>query len=756
MCTFRGAVLFVVGAVVASPLGAVSLRVELLRSTGSSALRQVQVRLVPQPAGGKAQAIEREVEVPGSAELDVPAGVAWQLETAGADTWSAPIPIPAEPGRRSASIRVALLPAGRLTGKLEPPPREPAPALSEVEVRLTPAPDKAAKAPPEHATVRCPVAEGRLACVVPAGSLDLKLKAAGFVPIYRWSVEVTAGKARDLGPLELKRGATLVGRVEMDGSSAVSTACRVRLTPQRAGGLPQHASPAQVAADRRLGELERQARVNDRGFFVFEDVAPGIYQVAAVQEGFVEARLFPVEVRGGLETEIRNPLVLARPVTFEVFLDPPLDPYGARWRLELVSPTPPMEDSPLGSHEGLASADGRWLKAGVAPGKYVLWVEGKDRGRWASEPVEVWPGRPPLHVDLPVLEVRGTISLGSEPLSTTFWFGGKTGPESLRFESDARGHFSGLLPREGKWPIDVALSEGGVQRIILDPIEVKKLPGASYAAVEIQVPDTRLEGEVVDESGHPLPGARVETHAIGPPRNPDTFETDGEGKFAVRGIKPGPLAIQAELPPRSSGWVSASVEEGHPGPRLHLVAREQAEIKGRVASAQGPIAGARIAAWPGVGSAMVADIVDAVTDPAGEFSVRLPAGSGAVTVLVFAPGYALRMLAAAANPHAPLAISVEPAGGTLVVPADGALVHGGTFAPVGMLALWLRMNGVPEDGKVLRVPNVEPGAYVICPPGPDYATLMKGGTPPPGRCAGGVLQPYGELSLLPAPQAAAR
>jgi len=617
-----------------------------------------------------------------------------------------------------------------------------------------PAPGKGGQELPERATVRCPVAAGRLFCVLPAGSLDLKLKAQGFVPVYRWGVAVAAGKVRDLGALALKRGATLVGRVETDGSAALSPSCKVRLTPQRAGGLPEHASPADVAADRRLGQLDREAHVNERGFFAFEDVAPGLYQVAATQEGFVEARAFPVEVREGLETEVRNPLMLARPVPFEVFIEPPVDPYGERWRLELVSSVPPMEARPTQRHEGRAGPDGHWTQAGLAPGKYTLWVVGKDKNRWASEPVEIWPGLPALHLDLPVLEVRGRVTLGSEPLATTFWFGGQTGSESLRFESDAKGRFSGLLPREGKWQLDVALSGGGVRRINLAPVEVKKLPGASFATVDIHVPDTLIEGEVVDERGRSLPGAHVQAMRMG--QRPDDFETDAEGKFSIRGIEPGTFGIQAELYPRTTGWVSASVEEGDPGPRLHLVAREQAEIKGRVTSAQGPVAGARIAAWPGVGSAMVADIVDAVTDPAGEFSVRLPAGSGAVTVLVFAPGYALRMLAAAANPHAPLAISVEPAGGMLVVPADGALVHGGTFAPVGMLALWLRMNGVPEDGKVLRVPNVEPGAYVVCPPGPDYAALMKGGAPSAERCASGFLQPYGELSLLPAARAATR
>jgi hypothetical protein len=749
----RSSLLLGIAACAGMPLLAEPLRIELSLRAGSPHGETAAVQLTPQRPSGGVQAITREAGIPGDLVVDLPAGIAWQLEVSGEKVWSAPIAIPADLARRGPAVHIALLPAGRLSGRLEPPPREPASGLREVETRFTPVPGKEGKQLPERATVGCPVSDGRLTCVVPAGTLDLKLKAAGFVPVYRWGVKVVTGKVQDLGSIALKRGATLVGRVETDGSAALSRSCRVRLTPQRAGGTPENPSPAAVTADRRLDQLDRQAEVNERGFFAFEDVAPGVYQVVARQEGFVEARVFPVEVREGLETEVRNPLVLARPVPFEVFVDPPVDPYGERWRLELVSSVPPMEERPKEAHQGFAGSDGRWMQAGVAPGKYVLWVTGKSNRRWASEPVEVWPGQPPLHVALSVLQVRGRITLGAEPLATTFWFGGQTGPESLRFESDAKGRFSGLLPREGKWALDVALKDGGVRRVNLDPVEIKKLPGASFATVDIRVPDTLIEGEVVDESGHPLAGAHVQAIRMG--QNPDDFETDGEGKFSVRGVKPGSFAIEADLPPRSTGWVSASVDEGHPGPRLHLVAREQVELKGRVTSAQGPVAGARIAAWPGVGSAMVADIVDAVTDPAGEFSLSLPANSGAATVLVFAPGYALRMLAALPDPQAPLAIAVEPAGGTLVVPADGALVHGGTFAPVAMLALWLRMNGVPEEGKVLRVPNVEAGAYAICPPGPDYAAVVKGGAPS-GGCASGLLAPYGELSLLPAAPAAAR
>lgn len=117
-----------------------------------------------------------------------------------------------------------------------------------------------------------------------------------------------------------------------------------------------------------------------------------------------------------------------------------------------------------------------------------------------------------------------------------------------------------------------------------------------------------------------------------------------------------------------------------------------------------------------------------------------------------APGYALRILAVPGAPDAPLAISVDPAGGTLAVPADGIVAHGGTFMPVEMFSLWLQLHGLSADGRVLTVPDVESGTYIFCPSSArsDYASVARGGTPQGGQCAQGTVQPYGQTSLVPA------
>jgi len=532
---------------------------------------KVVLRLEEAGAGrGAPRVVEREVEAPGRASVALPAGSAWRLEARGKDVWSPPLPLSAEALQRGSPVAVAIFPAGVVRGRFAGPARERPPALGDVDVRLTasPSPSKAQRIP--ETAVRCPVAAGELRCPLPAGRLDLRLKATGFVPVYRWGVEVEHGASRDIGTLALKRGSSLVGRVQAEGGTAMGSACTVRLAPQRTGDLPQHASEADVATERRLRDLTQETHPNDRGFFAFEDLAPGLYAVTASAPGLAAVQVFPVEVREGLEAEIRDPLTLSRPLAFEVVLDPPVDPYGQPWRLALAS----IDASPAESastHRGVAASDGRWLEKGVTSGRYRLQVLGEGETRWASQDVEVRDGQPPLFLALPVVEVRGTVTRGSDPLAATLWFGGRHGQRRIRFDSDDKGRFEGLLPSEGTWPVEVVTEDEPEARVGIAPVEVKRPPGKRFASLALHVPNTLLHGEVVDEAGRPLPDAQVSIQQGGQTRSAAT--SDYDGKFTLRGLAPGALAVEAVQGDRTSGWVNAEVEEERESPRLRLVAR---------------------------------------------------------------------------------------------------------------------------------------------------------------------------------------
>lgn len=275
-----------------------------------------------------------------------------------------------------------------------------------------------------------------------------------------------------------------------------------------------------------------------------------------------------------------------REVSLRLVVEPALDSQGRLWRVDLRSGTSE-------GFSGFATSEGTLEKHGLTPGPYSLRISGKDRSIWLKQEVELKAGDPDLRVRVPVVQVRGRILLGDEPLRSTLWFEALEGPGRVRFDSDDEGRFGGGLPKTGLWQVDWVVEERGLPlKATLGPVEVWVPDGKAYASVEIRVPGTRLSGVVVDEANRPLPGAAV-TLTLPPWWGARVF-ADENGDFEARGVPPGEVEVQAEEGDRSSGWLPVHLEEGGESAGLRLVARRQLEIRGRVSSAGAPVAGARI------------------------------------------------------------------------------------------------------------------------------------------------------------------
>jgi hypothetical protein len=289
----------------------------------------------------------------------------------------------------------------------------------------------------------------------------------------------------------------------------------------------------------------------------------------------------------------------------------------------------------------------------------------------------------------------------------------------------------------------------------LDPVEIKLAAGKTVAEVEIYVPDTHLAGQVVDEAGQPVPGARVHVTRLGI-KGVDQFETDDKGEFSARGLRPGSVLVDAAEKDRRSAYTMASVPEEGEGPSLRIVLRRLRTFEGRIVSANGGVPGAMVQAWSPLaaqGSASTSNVDQAISDAEGRFRVELPADAALLNLLVLPPGFALRLLTLAWTSDQAIEIPVEPQGGTLVLdlPAEGSaplLVHGGTFTLPQMLSAWTRMQGSRSpDPRRLVVPNVEAGAYSLCRGAGMVSRLRDGGEPPAAHCSTGVLAPNGDLLL---------
>jgi Carboxypeptidase regulatory-like domain len=716
-----------------------TLRIEALFPTGqepSPVLLTVRLTPLSDPAGNVRSI---SLVAPGSAEVEVPPGGAWRIEAEGPGVWSPPDWAGAA-GPQGETVPLRLFRTGEISAALKVPQGEEMPA--RLDVRFTPVPGDAASAQLPVATVVCPIADGRIRCAVPAGRLDLRLRTEGRIPRYLWEIAVLRGAVADLGPVRLQRGSSVVGWVRQEKPSPEGKAgsgIRVEIAPHLPG-VPQSPLPPELA------EIVRQTAVDERGFFQLEDLIPGVYVVKATGPGAAPARVAPVEVRSGLETEIREPLRLAPPLRVEVLIDPPADPSGTAWRVELWG---------MGGGEpvtGAANPEGSWERAGVAPGSYRLTVLDRAGSSRYSEELELIAGTSPVRISIPVLRVEGRVRMGDEPLRATLWFGGMSGWRKVRFEADGEGRFEGSLPEEGEWAVDL-LSDEPFLRLGLGPVEVRAAEGSGVARLDLEVPATRLQGEVIDEEGKPLPRASLLV-AHGPGKNSQAH-ADERGRFDIRGLPAGLSSIEARAGQRTSGWVQVQLEEGRDGVPLRLVARRQAEIQGRVSSLRGPVPGARLRALPLGGG--VASVAEAVSRPDGSFTLTLPAGLPAVSILIHATGHALRMMQTAAESGTFLEIPLETTGGTLVLelPTPGAargalLFHGGTFVPVEQLARWGQgPQAVRRGASALALPDLEPGEYQVC----QFQGITPGAAELPAQrsCVGGSLGPLQELILqLPA------
>lgn len=716
----------------------VTVKVSSAKPGTASAL----VRLLPEVsgAGSKQEEVRVRVDLPGEEHFDLPARSVWKVRAEAQGLWSEERIVAVDP-ERATDVSLRLFPAGRLTARWSGPPGEAVP--SALTVRFAPSPADGPEGLPQ-ATISCPVVDGSVTCELPAGRLDLRLRAEGFIPLYRWGVGVDHGRARDLGPLLPRRGASVAGWIETQAGEAPARPVRIELAPERLG------APERQGEWQRLRSVGLEAASNERGFFQIEGVAPGSYVLSIKEAGYAPIRVSPVVVREGLQTEVIDRLVLSPPVRLELSISPPIDPYGRPWRIQLREQRA-YGDPAVASWQGTASREGLWVQGGLAPGAYQLAVADDEGGRWDSREISVEGNPAAVQVEVPVVEVRGSVTLGDEPLAATLWLGGQFGQRRVRFEADEEGRFQGLLPGEGLWKAEV-VSQKERFRAPLDPVDVRVPPGKSYATVSLKVPATLLAGETVDEAGRKVAGALVSALATAA-----EVETDEEGEFEVRGLKPGMVLFEAEHHEASSGPVEALIKEEGESPRLRLVLRKKKEIQGRVASAWGPVPGAELLAFPAVDRVAGAAVVAAISGADGRFTLEVPSDVRQLTLLVFAPGYAMRLLPVSVDGKLALDIAVDTAGGTLVLdlPESQAgsppplLLHNGTFTLLPLLSRWVRLQGgawqVPQSGR-FTVPNVEIGDYRLC--SADSSGEVRQGREPKG-CASGFLAPSAELTLVP-------
>jgi hypothetical protein len=708
--------LFFVGALMGAPavsVGAV-LPVVVRGEAGLEAMGKVTALAVD----GRAAPVKGEFACrAGSAcAVDLPIGADrdWLLSVAADGFWATPPSAPA-------GGTVELWPAGSLNAKLRIEGGSP----TDLAVRFSPSPGvKAASGFPKEGTVECPVVEGGVRCQIPAGVLDLRLRAKGHVSVYRWTQRVPGGGVLDLGRLELKRGASLVGTVTSPERDAPKPgACVVRLEP-RQGGKSEAA-----------GELPRTT-VNARGVFHLEVVPPGTFNLVAEQGGFAAARR-SVTIVDGMEANLNEPLVLRRPARLELVFAPPTDPFGKPWMVELLEKKDERFDLAGGAPASLA---GFWARDNLGSGnRFSVRVRTSANDLWWSdgEAAEIVGPISKRQIDLGHEEVSGSVRLGELPLAARVIFTERAGNVAVTLRSDAEGRLSGALPRLGAFHVDVASESPSVHRKM--DVEVRRKPDGR-AEVEIALEDRALIGEIVDETGRRLERAMLTVTSMAKSARETVQERVEGGAFRLTGFEPGGYRVRAEGQGRISEPMKVEIAEDGSSPFVTIVTKPKVTIRLQILTEAGaPVAGATVDAinpglFPGVSLTRLA------ADTEGRVSYFAHPSAPHQCFVVNSPGLA-RLVFAAMPKEEEQGVVLAAAGGTLVV-KPGELKEGearllwkdACYLSVGLLKSLTRGDGTHFAG-------LAPGTYRLC------RHAVGSGKPADSVCTSGHLDRYGVLEL---------
>lgn len=696
--------------------------------------RPLKGRLLAQPPGDSAaEPVSVSLSQARTLPLVLPAEGIWTLSVEAAGFWSAGDL--AWPDREEVTLR--LLPTGPVTGRVAFPEGTDPPA--SLELRFAPAGelrDLGSQSMPGHGSVDCPLdADHRWHCEIPTGPSDLHLHATGFASVFRFDVSIQAGEPKDLGTLALRPGASIVGSVDLGSAQGATSSVRVELTT---AGRDSLAGPQ----SRQLEALTRSTEPDERGFFQFRDLQPGIYQVLATAGDLAPAVLERLEVREGRESRILAPLVLTPLASIEVVVRPPLPPRGDRWHVRLLQPETSSEQI-----TGTMDATGTWRHAGMRPGSYLLRVEDEYRARWHEQRYEIEARSPPVEVHLPIVQVAGLVTFGGEPMRTRLLFERPAGGEVVGLVSSLDGDFSGDLPHPGEWRI----FRLGRQREkhVVDRVRIEPRDDGEPTWIEIELPETRIDGRVVDGAGRPVGEARVSAWRLGGDRAQGTSDarSDDDGRFLFRGLREGTYALDALAGHEGSAREQVELREGV-DTEVEIRLLGEVRFAGRVMGPDGrPVAAAEVYAYPRLATPRQAPLIQGITDLSGDFVLPVPLDTLELDVLLLPPGYAARLLRLPFDPRtvsdAPRVFPVDTVGGTLHLRPGGSLQDAldATLqsGPASMffrpLQRWARLHGSspsPADGWWL--PQFAPGPYRLC---------SQGGTP----CDEGDLLPGGVLML---------
>ena len=547
-----------------------------------------------------------------------------------------------------------------------------------------------------EADVLCPVTRGRWTCDVPATAIDLRLERDGFAPVYLWNVNADRGATVRAGELRFARGASIAGWVTLPLSERPEVS--VELTPR--------AESARSNAERRASPSV--TRVNQRGFFQFAGIAPGVYEITARSAGWSPAVESGVTVPAGGEVVLRDPLGLTPLASLSITIQPPVAPDSRPWKFTLSRATALSGSYRIVRQETVHDS-GFWRSNDVEADRYRLTISDSSGSVFATRELQVNSPSSWELITIHTVRIRGRVVAGGAPVQGRISF--ISGRSRLMSDADEEGRFHASLPHGGQWDVEVKLPGGAILRA--RPVKVTETDDGEADDVTITLPGGRVAGSVVTEEGAPVEalvrvraGSAVKAYAA----------TDRRGRFTIVGVPEERVVIEAD----AGDYGSEQIEYDAAGAaerEVRIVVPKRRTISLRVVTPDG---------WPASG-AVVRQLmppywhrVEKHADADGVVTLRVPA-QGTVDAAIFTPGFPLRLVSIGPDVKSGAVVALHSAGGRVrfnEIDSRWPFVapEGGSFFPV--VSLWFRAHagalpfGFGADG---FAPELAPGTYTVCP-----------------------------------------
>lgn len=527
--------------------------------------------------------IEVAIDAPRGYELELHHDRTWKVSCNGTHYWCPESTI--EAGKVGSALEVPIFQAAMFSGRATSRGRQEPDGNLVIQgsLRLSGGPSATAPSSIVSFTQYARIMDnGKFEFKGPEGTVDLRIAAEGWIPIYIWGF-ASSMKSADLGDLKFRMGSSLSGFVWDSVTDLPADGAAV--TMKEAGLVPG------AAPEDRATLLTHTAKTNDRGFFQISGVPSGVYRLEVTAASRALRTFEPVEILEDSETVLTGKVVLSPLLRAEVHLEPLTGAHGEPWSVRFRPQRHGLGDD----WEKTAVSDdlGVAVFSDLVPQTYTLEVyDSAGDSRYLMTEVKIEEDSV-LFYEVPVLELFGTVTLNEEPLEATIEIATGSNDQSTFRSEPESGEFSGVIrkPEHDLLLVKVRSEEPRFSRrlVVPDPdIEDGRM------VVEINLVGIDVPGFVVDTKGLPVAGARVDAWS-GQSVLADV-ETDFRGEFTLQALGAGHYELQARSESKGDSELAPlDLRKGaSPSPqRLVLVSRKA--LAGALRSANGePLAGAQV------------------------------------------------------------------------------------------------------------------------------------------------------------------